>query len=213
MSAHDLFVDSFPHGTVKGFDLGCRTNHCPAPIACHVFRTRYVGDFGFRKRVDAGWTVEAIAEAEAAEARAAVEAERAARRAAFERKRKPKSLRPKPRADGKRKSPEGAFVWSTEQLATLRERHAAGDVDREIAEATGIDVAKVMYKRRELRLKGNRPKVKPHGTYARYDSGCQGDDCPGEVTCKEAAQEYWRFQQAAYRAGMTVTEYRKKVAA
>jgi hypothetical protein len=79
VSMYDILDDRFPHGTVKGYDRGCRTNHCPAPIACHVFRTRYVGDFAFRRLVDAGWTAGQIAEKETAEAEEARRAERQSR--------------------------------------------------------------------------------------------------------------------------------------
>jgi hypothetical protein len=83
MTAADILADGFPHGTVLGYDEGCRTNHCPAPIVCHVFRTRYVGDWAFRRRVDAGMTAAQIVEQEAAEV-AAAKAARATKRATVE---------------------------------------------------------------------------------------------------------------------------------
>lgn len=74
------------HGTISGWQQGCRTNHCPSPITCRDLRTRYMGDYSFRKQIDAGLTVEQIHEAEtsgaiAEQERRAAAAERARRQA------------------------------------------------------------------------------------------------------------------------------------
>ena len=77
MTALDMMEDSFPHGTTDGYRQGCRTNHCPAPIVCHVVRTRYASDWTFRKRIDAGWTAAEILAQDEVETVAATAAERA----------------------------------------------------------------------------------------------------------------------------------------
>lgn len=64
------------HGTVDGYRAGCHgsANACGAPVSCVTVFTRYQGDWGFRKRVDAGETpadilAEELAEADAVRAR------------------------------------------------------------------------------------------------------------------------------------------------
>ena len=148
MSTYDILSDLTPHGTVAGFEAGCRTNHCPAVIACHVVRTRYFGDYQFRKRVDAGWTAGELAVWDAEQTAAAAAAEKAARRAEHERKRKPKSLRPKDkptRAMNKR-------PWTDADIATLSRMNADGAKDAEIAATLGRSRGSINDKRRALRI-------------------------------------------------------------
>ena len=57
----DMLEDGFPHGTVAGYDRGCRGSHCPAVIACRDVRRRYLSDMDFRRLVDAGVPVQEIA--------------------------------------------------------------------------------------------------------------------------------------------------------
>lgn len=95
MSALDILEDGFPHGTMDGYRLGCKTAHCPAPISCSQVRTRYASDWEFRKRVDAGWTLEQLAQADAAEAAAARPVKRAVARP-VRAPRKAKAAKPKP---------------------------------------------------------------------------------------------------------------------
>lgn len=78
MSAFDMLDDSFPHGTVEGYNRGCKGSQCPAPMACRDVRTRYHADWGFRKAVDAGATAAELLEQERSAAVARVEADRAA---------------------------------------------------------------------------------------------------------------------------------------
>lgn len=99
--ASTMLDDSFPHGTLEGHDRGCRGSQCPARISCAKFRLRYVSDYGFRKRVDSGWTLEQIIAAEYAAETAERERERAAARAARDRQRArtPKLTEPTPKAE------------------------------------------------------------------------------------------------------------------
>lgn len=78
----DPHSPGFPHGTPAGFDAGCRSGACSGAvlsgITCRDAKRRYVGDWTFRRRVDAGMAPAEILALEAAE----VEAERVARAAA-----------------------------------------------------------------------------------------------------------------------------------
>lgn len=65
MSTLDLLDDSFPHGTPAGHRQGCRTAACPAVIPCRTVYTRYVGDFTFARRLDAGMSLTEILEQDA----------------------------------------------------------------------------------------------------------------------------------------------------
>ncbi|HQZ36114.1 MAG TPA: hypothetical protein PK020_16930 [Ilumatobacteraceae bacterium] len=65
MSTLDLLDDSFPHGTPTGYRQGCRTAACPAVIPCRTVYTRYVGDFTFARRLDAGMSLAEILELDA----------------------------------------------------------------------------------------------------------------------------------------------------
>lgn len=56
MSADILTDGSHPHGTVAGFQKGCRSAACPAPVSCREVHTRYNGDYGFRRAIDSGMT-------------------------------------------------------------------------------------------------------------------------------------------------------------
>lgn len=77
MGAAEMLEDSFPHGTREGYEKGCRGSHCPAAedgyLTCFQARTRYVSDFAYRRRVDAGMSLAELAaadEQDAAEQRA-----------------------------------------------------------------------------------------------------------------------------------------------
>lgn len=65
---------SFPHGSPAGFDAGCRAAACSGAylsgITCRDAKRRYVGDWTFRRRVDAGMTPRDIMQLEAAEVEA-----------------------------------------------------------------------------------------------------------------------------------------------
>ena len=197
MSAYDILSDLTPHGTVAGFDAGCRTNHCPAPIACHVFRTRYVGEFGFRKRVDAGWTAAELAAWDAEQTAAAHEAERAARRAERDarRARTPK-LRPVANGStGVSGRTVTRVLWSDDHVATLQRLVSQGKSDQEVADALGRTRQSVFEKRRALRIASQAVVVWEHGTLTGYSRHkCKGDDCPATPSCGEVGRSYYRGQ-------------------
>jgi DNA-binding NarL/FixJ family response regulator len=70
------------HGTVAGYRAGCHgsQNSCGAAASCATVYTRYQGDWGFRKRVDAGEDPVDIFAAELAEAEAVRVRDKAANR-------------------------------------------------------------------------------------------------------------------------------------
>jgi len=55
-----LLDDTFPHGTVAGFDRGCKGGACPAAIPCRDVKRRYGSDMDFRRLIDAGVSLEEI---------------------------------------------------------------------------------------------------------------------------------------------------------
>jgi len=210
-TALDMLEDGFPHGTVDGYTAGCRTNHCPAPIRCAVFKRRYDSDYGFRKRVDAGWTVAELAAEDARKAAEAVEAARV-ERANAARARQAEAARLKRRNTPKRDPRAGISPkrWTLSEEQKLRELHAEGLLDRQIGERLGRHMSVVCDKRLALGLpKNRRRKVIVHGTAKGYAAGCR-TDCPADVSCLEAAKANWRDLAAAHRAGIPVDEWRKQ---
>ena len=199
MSTADMLEDTFPHGTMKGYRQGCKTGHCPAPITCSQVRTRYASDYGFRKRVDAGWTVAELAAWDAEQAAAVVEAEKAAK-AAEKRARQAENSR----VHRARKSPSGVGgagrPWTLEELGRLREMNAAGDTDYDIADAIGRPRKSVQTKRSALDLPRNKKRrVIHHGTRGGYDMGCRDDSCPETPSCGTVGRAYYRELSAKHR--------------
>lgn len=191
MTVYDVLDDRFPHGTVEGHTMGCRTNHCPAPISCTVFRTRYSGDWAFRRMVDQGWTAAQIVAHEAAQAAAAVESRKAAKAAERAAQRVPT---PKPTKPAKPRTGDKRFTWTAAEETRLRELNAAGVMDKDIAVELGRTPDSITRKRIKLGLPRNlHPHEVPHGTRGGYDSGCR-EDC-----CLEVGREYYRGMRAKRR--------------
>lgn len=67
MSSADLFEDGYPHGTVQGFDDGCRGGSCPAALehglSCKKAKMLAAGDFRYLRLVREGKTPAEIAAA------------------------------------------------------------------------------------------------------------------------------------------------------
>ncbi|WZH36263.1 MAG: hypothetical protein PIR02_16065 [Microbacterium enclense] len=65
MSSADLWEDGYPHGTVEGFDNGCRGGACPADtdigMSCKRAKALAAGDFRYNRLVAAGKTPAEIA--------------------------------------------------------------------------------------------------------------------------------------------------------
>lgn len=66
MNALDILTD-VPHGTADGFQMGCKSGHCPGAdlygFTCATAFQRTAGDYTFRKRVLAGMSPRQIADA------------------------------------------------------------------------------------------------------------------------------------------------------
>lgn len=82
--SHTLELAAITHGTVDGYRAGCHgsRNSCGAAISCAEAYTRYQGDWGFRKRINAGENPADIITAELAELEAVRARDKAATAAA-----------------------------------------------------------------------------------------------------------------------------------
>ncbi len=144
MSSTILHDPTFPHGAPDGYQQGCHGSQCPAPVACRDVQTRYRGDYGFRRRIDAGETAESIVADETARAEQTKRAEVAAARAARLAVRK---SRVKPNQPPKQRT------WFP--YDTLRTLHAEGLTDTEIMARMGKSRQSVGDARRNLGLPAN----------------------------------------------------------
>lgn len=145
MSADIIHDPNYPHGTVEGFTRGCRGSHCPAPVTCHVVHTRYQGDYGFRKAIDAGETAAQVVEREQ---KTAEEAARAAKGVRL-------YYQATPRPAGHARPSKPAGVPITQNQHQVLELHGQGLTDRQIAEKIGKTRDQVSATRKNLRLKPN----------------------------------------------------------
>ncbi|ALJ20393.1 response regulator transcription factor [Microbacterium sp. No. 7] len=169
MSATLTILELDVHGTPAGWRGGCRGAHCPAPVSCRDVYRRYSGDYGFRRRVDAGETPAQVIAEEIAEAAAVRERDReAARRekaqaaaAAREKTRKaeqrtrPPKREPKPQAP----CPEPRATAIRDALTRL---HADGRTDAEIADELDVARHTIAHARRKVGLPANRLTRETH---------------------------------------------------
>ena len=67
MSGADLWEDNYPHGTVEGYNNGCKGGSCPAGVeyglSCKTAKAKSHGDFQYQKLAKTGASVPEIAEA------------------------------------------------------------------------------------------------------------------------------------------------------
>lgn len=139
----DLYAPDFPHGTVEGYRAGCHGSVCGGVVACRDVYTRYQGDWGFKKLIDAGESAAEIIAREDVEREAVRQRDREAARAERRRElaaRKP----PRPRKVGRPRAPrtprETALDTHGAQIEML---HAEGLNDAEIAARVGLNRATV----------------------------------------------------------------------
>jgi len=125
-----LFDPEFPHGTVQGFNEGCRGSQCPAPVECRTVHMRYSGDYGFRKRIDAGMSVSEIVEIEAAAVAEGAALVAAARRAEREAERVAK-----PRAKRAARKPHMERITAEQREQRRVERYERKRVERAVLTA------------------------------------------------------------------------------
>lgn len=157
MTGFVTYDDSFPHGTITGYRAGCRGSACPADVSCNTVHIRYVGDYAFKKMIDAGTPAGVIVAAEEREAAEVRARDKAANRAARAAERAPKVKKPKkPRVPRERK-PRPAPVPRVRK-ATFAEVHAdrirelagAGKTDRVIADTLGCHPHTIILARKNL---------------------------------------------------------------
>jgi len=155
MSAADLLEDSFPHATPAGYTLGCRGGHCPGReqhgMSCSEARTRYHGDWAFRRLVEQGATAVELGEFVAAQRAAEAASDRAgsvvARKPApaLRRKRVPKTGITRKR-------------YTSAEMDRIRELNALGWNDTRIGAELGRPANSVRDRRVEMGLP-TRPRV------------------------------------------------------
>jgi hypothetical protein len=214
---------SFPHGTPAGFDAGCRSAACSGAylsgITCRDAKRRYVGDWTFRRRVDAGMTPRDIVQLEAAEAEAetlarvaaraaalaAAKAEAKAAKAAGRTPRIPKVKTSKPRRTIGAYAPDGKIHGS---LTGYRN----GCTNPEMCPGPSLGVPTCTEAARKRRREdaqawrdrhrdNPRPAAK-HGTSSGYQRfKCRSrTDCPavaeGGISCGQAKYEYEKTREA-----------------
>lgn len=161
MNAQIIHDPAHPHGTPEGYADGCKGSHCPAPVKCRDVHTRYVGDYSYRKAIDAGTTAVEIQQQEQEAAHAALEAKRGAqvlrstetRNAARERHNANRRARraATPPATGKR----GSGTPTTPLQIEVHQLHAQGLTDLEISTRMGKERHQVKAVRSYLRLAPN----------------------------------------------------------
>lgn len=81
MNSHIIHDPNFPHGSPDGFQKGCHGSHCPATVKCIDVHIRYVGDWTFRKALDAGMTAAEFVATEQERAQEAAQAGKETRQA------------------------------------------------------------------------------------------------------------------------------------
>jgi len=144
MNADIQLSDTHPHGTPAGFSEGCHGSHCPAVMACRDVHRRYVGDFSFKRRFDAGVTLVQIMAQDAEEA-------------AQERLKARQDTRVK-RAQKRRSQGNAANLRLAVRLIpepVLRQNLADGLTDQQIADLHQLERAQITKMRSYLHLPCN----------------------------------------------------------
>jgi DNA-binding NarL/FixJ family response regulator len=142
MNAADLLDDAFPHGTIDGYRAGCRGGACPGVIACRDVYQRYMGDYRFKRAIDAGTPVAEIVAADEAVRAGAAARDREAERAI--------------RAEQARAAAAVRGQGLAHHRANIIRLHGEGKTDAEIGVEIGVSRGRVGDFRRELELPANR---------------------------------------------------------
>jgi len=143
MNADIITNLDYPHGTIDGFQGGCKTTHCPSDVSCAVVHTRFVGDWAFRKALDAGMTAAEFVTEEQERAQAAAQADLRAKRA-----------RPGTRTGASPNDRRAAANQARGSEHALIPRHVLrqllnqGLTDRQIADKLGLERRQVTGSRR-----------------------------------------------------------------
>jgi len=192
------------HGTPAGYDAGCHgagecVNHRTGLMTCTEARTRYRGEYAYRRAVDAG-----TATAEREQFAKPVKVAKAAKVATVAKDRRaPASARPKgvrgaPQTTVKRASVafKHGTPWGFKKCNTDCPNEALGLVTCTQAHR---DYQNAYAK---MRREGGGPAIKKHGTHYGYTVGCRDiEKCPmpaGE-SCWDAHREQGRKADAIRR--------------
>ncbi len=203
----DLFAPDFPHGSIEGYNKGCRGGSCSGVytlgISCKRAYERYQGDYSFRAAVDGGKTPAEIVAAEEDDTLTSVKPSRSRGKVVDDRLRVAPTVTVADSetpvedfAEVDDDAPEDGFEVADEvaEGADLSEQSA--DVDEvkaaaiAYAEQLGIDYEK-------------------HGTPKGYYAGCrEKEKCPGlervGKSCNQAVNEYQRDVKARRAAEAAV---------
>lgn len=160
--SHTLdLLSTVEHGTVDGYQAGCHGSavSCGALVSCADVYIRYHGDWGFRKRVDAGESPVDILIAELADLDAVRARDKAANRKAkadtaritHERTQKQRRISGKPKPH---------VPALPEQISEdVRRLVGEGKTGKEIAVILGVSVFTVSRSRRGMDLKASRQSI------------------------------------------------------
>lgn len=151
----DLLVDSNIHGTPDGYRAGCKTGHCPSPVLCRDVYVRYVGDYGFARRVDAGESPADIIAAEVADAEARAARDVAAARAESRREHEEHVAReqrkvPKPRVRKPKPVKEHKPTVVEQYGAEITRLNGQGCTDSMIAAKLELSLSTVQWARAKV---------------------------------------------------------------
>lgn len=142
-------LSEMEHGTVDGYRAGCHgsTASCGATVSCTDVYIRYQGDWGFRKRVDAGENPADIVADEAAELEAIRERDKVANRKA-----KSDAARAEKERD-ERKARAAEPNLTARIGADVRRLTEAGRTVREIAAELSVSLMSVTRTRQALGIR------------------------------------------------------------
>lgn len=192
MSSADLFEDGFPHGTKAGYERGCRGHgSCPGVLdfgrSCSQASMSYVGDYTYRKRVDAGLTAGRIAELERLDAEAAAPVRRVS-------------------GSGTNRVPgANERTYETPTVTVADSETPLGDLAEDVQPGNAADGSFDGTEGAEPEQVDGIPLEK-HGTTAGYSLGCRlRDECPAKATtgvsCANAVAAKQREAKARKGAG------------
>jgi len=118
LTSADYLEDSYPHGTLVGYQRGCRANSCRGKsdvgISCLELQTRYVADWSFRKNINSGMDAAVII---AMEKIVVEKPKKLAVKTA--RKPQPRSLAYSPKTSRKEPIPEGVVIMPRKQYGRI----------------------------------------------------------------------------------------------
>lgn len=140
--SHTLeLLSEVQHGTPAGYRAGCHGSaaSCGGVVSCATVYVRYQGDWGFRKRVDAGEDPTSIILAEAAELEAVRVRDREAARRAVKPAKAPKRVK-------QESGPRRAVVFERLRDDVIR-LHAQGLTDAAIGRELGVGASTIQYVR------------------------------------------------------------------